>query len=69
MRRTLATVAAFVGLLAAAAPASADPDRFVVDGPFTVRCETAPASQLSITIYDALITSYMRDVTCGRRST
>jgi hypothetical protein len=68
MRRTLATIAAFVGLLAAAAPASAEPDRFVVDGPFTVHCQSPSSGQLTITIYDALMTNYLRDITCGRRS-
>ena len=92
--RSLAALAAVGGLLAAAAPASAEPSDFIIDGPYTLTgqegtCDisvrvlpgvdaavrisrsadgklvyaghAAPPNQsaMRITIYDALITSYM----------
>jgi hypothetical protein len=54
MKRTLTTLAVIGGLLAIAAPASAQPAGVVVDGPFTAH---APTTTLSWTFEDILITS------------
>ena len=55
MKRTLTTLAVVGGLLAIAAPASAQPSSFVVDGPFTTHAPTT--TTLSWTFEDILVTS------------
>jgi hypothetical protein len=56
MTRTLTTLAVIGGLVAIAAPASAQAAAFVVDGPVTA-VPPAKSTQLKVTMEDILVTS------------